>query len=81
MHTAFALSLNKHDYTNTLDLTADDPMVIKYLKGETLIPDSDVTSDLNKGYVLICVDSFPLGFAAYDGSKLKNLYEKGWIYK
>lgn len=81
VHTAFALSLNKHDYTNTLDLTADDPMVIKYLKGETLIPDSDVTSDLNKGYVLICVDSFPLGFAAYDGSKLKNLYEKGWIYK
>ena len=79
-HTAFALTLGSGDYTNTIELDAHDPKVIKYLKGETLIPEA---GDLNieKGFVLVCVDNYPLGFAYYDGTKLKNLYEKGWIYR
>ncbi|MBO4904819.1 MAG: SAM-dependent methyltransferase [Lachnospiraceae bacterium] len=79
-HTAFALTLKADDFTNVLDLRADDPCVIKYLKGETLTG-TDTLYDLKKGYVLVCVDHHPLGFANYDGKKLKNFYEKGWIYK
>ncbi|MBO4267221.1 MAG: SAM-dependent methyltransferase [Lachnospiraceae bacterium] len=80
-HTAFALTLDPDDYTNTIDLGINDPMVIKYLKGETVIPEADGEWDIKKGFVLVCADHYPLGFAYYDGTKLKNLYEKGWIYR
>ena len=79
IHTAFALSLKSDDFVNRLDYQAEDPEVIKYLKGETLIIDGN--KNLKKGYVLVCVDSYPLGFAYSDGKKLKNLYEKGWVYR
>ena len=79
VHTAFALSLKSDDFVNRLDYQAEDPEVIKYLKGETLIIDGN--KNLKKGYVLVCVDSYPLGFAYSDGKKLKNLYEKGWVYR
>ncbi len=78
-HTALALNMKSTDYSNTVSFNADDPMVVKYLKGETLPANRD--SIPRKGYVLICVDSYPLGFASCDGTKLKNLYEKGWIIR
>ncbi len=77
-HTAFALYMKSEDYRYTLNLQADDPMVLKYLKGETLICDTDVPSG---NHVMVCVDSYPLGFTLYDGNRFKNLYEKGWIYR
>lgn len=81
VHTAFALSLKSDDFVNRLDYQAEDPEVIKYLKGETLIVDGNKNKNLKKGYVLVCADSYPLGFAYSDGKKLKNLYEKGWVYR
>ena len=79
-HTAFAMTLAPEEYNNTLCLPADDPIVLKYLKGETIVIDNDKYPGIEKGIVLICVDRFPLGFAKNDGTRLKNLYEKGWIY-
>lgn len=80
-HTAFALTLDHKSFANSISFDADDPRVIKYLKGETIEADPGVISD-QKGYVLICVDSFALGFAKpAGGGKLKNLYEKGWILR
>ena len=78
VNTAFALSIRHDDFLNTIDYSADNPDVIKYLKGETVILEG---ADNVKGHVLVCVDSYPLGFAYSDGTKLKNLYEKGWVYK
>ena len=48
---------------------------MRYLKGETL----DV-SDLTtlKGWVLVCVSGYPLGFAKIDNGTLKNKLAKGW---
>lgn len=80
-HTAFALSLKYNDFNNCLNYTAHDPEVIKYIKGETLVIDEDSHVQCTKGYVLVCVDTYPLGFAYSDGYKLKNLYEKGWVYR
>ena len=77
--TAFALSLSPDDLNNVLSLRADDPDIIRYLKGETLIIGKDRMNCVKKGLVLICVDRFPLGFGKYDGNKIKNLYEKGWV--
>ncbi|MCR5590180.1 MAG: SAM-dependent methyltransferase [Lachnospiraceae bacterium] len=75
-HTALALSMSAEDFDNVLMLGADDPDAIRYLKGETL-----GRSYSGRGYVMICADRFPLGFAKSDGAKIKNLYEKGWVYR
>ena len=76
-HTAFALSLTAEDFGNVIDFDSKDDNILRYLKGETLISPGNTGS----GFVLVCTDGFPLGFASSDGKKLKNMYEKGWIYK
>ncbi len=77
-HTALALYLKAQDYKYRITFDPEDPMVIKYLKGETLVIDSDIKPE---SHVLVCVEDHPLGFALYDGTRFKNLYEKGWIYR
>ncbi len=82
-HTGLSRLPGADDFANRLELVSDGPDIYRYLKGETLVEDSNGHSftDLSKGYVMICADSFPVGFASYDGSRIKNLYEKGWIYR
>lgn len=77
VYSGFALKFKEEDFRNTINLPAKDINITKYLKGETL---SDLNSIPNpqKGYVMLCVDHFPLGFLKYDGIKYKNLYEPGW---
>lgn len=76
---AFALALKKSQFKNTVDLSVDDPRVIKYLKGETIdIKDRDTTS---KGWILVCADGFPLGFGKIDKGIIKNKYAKGWRWQ
>ena len=69
------MALTKDEFDNCLDLSADDTKVIKYLKGETI--DFDDTSVKN-GYVLVCVDGYPLGFGKASQGVLKNKYLPGW---
>lgn len=78
-HNSMALYLSEGDFDNVLSFDANDENVIKYLKGETLIYEPSL-GKINKGYVLMCVDNFPLGFAKFDGNKFKNLYTPGWRY-
>ena len=73
------MGLRAREFSQTAVFDADDPAVIRYLKGETVpVPDGKA----GKGYVLVCVrageEPFPLGFAKYNGSLLKNLYLSGW---
>ena len=76
---AFALALKKEEFKNMADLSVDDPRVIKYLKGETIdIKDQDTTS---KGWILVCVDGYPLGFGKIDKGIIKNKYAKGWRWQ
>lgn len=74
-YTGLALKTSINDFKNVCNLKAVDGLSIKYLKGETLILED---SRIDKGYVLMCVDGYSLGFAKSDGTRLKNLYEKGW---
>ena len=67
---ALALALTKDDYDNILNFNLDDERVIKYLKCETL----DVKDKYVNGYVLVCVDGYPLGFGKVDKGILKNKY-------
>lgn len=49
-----------------------DPLLIRYLKGETLPVEGD------RGYIALGVEEFPLGWGKLNEYGLKNLYPKGW---
>lgn len=69
-----ALSVQICSYQNKLALSSADIDVIKYLKGETI----NIATDY-KGWLLVTVDGFPLGWGKADGQgKLKNKYYAGW---
>ena len=75
---SLALAMKKEQCDNVLDLSVNDDRVLRYLKGETL----DVKDqNLKDGYVLVCVDGYPLGFATYKKGQFKNKYPKAWIYR
>ena len=77
---AFALFLKKEQAVRSVNLKADSPAVKKYLQGQTLTigDECDVESvkDL-KGWCLVCVDGYSLGWGKLAGSILKNHYPKG----
>lgn len=69
---AFIMSTIKSDWKNTIDLKADDPILTKYLKCETL------EFDMPKGMYIICVEGYPLGYGKINNGSLKNYYNKNW---
>lgn len=71
---SLAMALTQSQFPNTVSLGVDDPRVMKYLKGETI---EDI-SGAKDGYVLFCVDGFPLGWGKLSGTTLKNKYHTGW---
>jgi len=74
---ALAMHLQANEYSNIINFSLDDDRVIKYLKCETL----DVKDKYTNGYVLVCVDHFPLGFGKVDKGILKNKYPANYRYK
>ena len=74
---ALAMNLRKEEYRYTLDLPASDERVIRYLKGETLDVE-DLAGPKEKGWYLVCVDGYPLGFGKLGNQTLKNKYLPGW---
>lgn len=71
-----AMYLKKEEFDQVIDLKADDPRTVKYLKGETIESDSD-----KKGYHLICVDGYPLGWGKCVNHMIKNKYNPGWRWQ
>lgn len=72
---SLAMYLRSDQFDNVVDLSSEDIRVIKYLKGETIeIDDMDAAN----GYVLVCVDGYPLGWAKNNRGVLKNKYLSGW---
>ena len=69
---ALAMHLRMEEFDNAVSLPADDPRVIKYLKGET------IELDARDGFVLFCVDGYPLGWGKANRGMLKNKYLPGW---
>ena len=68
-----ALALKKDEFAQTISLKADDIRVRKYLKGETIEYDSTFS-----GWVLVCVEDYPLGFGKITNRKIKNKLPKGY---
>lgn len=74
---ALAMCLKKEEYEKILDFSVKDARVIRYLKGETLEVE-DLVSPKEKGWYLVCVDGYPLGFGKLSCQTLKNKYLPGW---
>ena len=69
---SMALALKKGAFKKVLDFPSTSKNLSGYLKGETLFLDQD------KGWTIVCVDGFPVGWGKQVGSILKNHYPKGW---
>ena len=74
---ALAMALKKEDFDGTIDFSSEDERAIRYLKGETLDVE-DLADAGGKGWHLVCVDGFPLGWGKLAGGRLKNKYYPGW---
>lgn len=71
---SLAMYLKAEQFDNVCSFTCDSREVIKYLKGETVFSEEK----LRNGYVLVCVDGYPLGWAKNNNGTLKNKYLSGW---
>ena len=68
---ALALSLNAGQVNRHYSLRSDSPEVRAYLRGETLAAEGE------KGWILVDVDGYGLGWGKMAGGMLKNHYPKG----
>ena len=69
---ALAMGITYKDAKRVVNFKGTDVEAIKYLKGETV----NVSGE--KGWTLVCVDHFPLGWAKQMGTALKNYYPASW---
>lgn len=80
---ALALGLCQSDMKRSWSGNADDAAIMRFLKGETLhLTPEELTvigdDTQRKGYTLICVDGYPIGWGKYASGMLKNELPAGW---
>ena len=68
---ALALALAPEDARHVWNLSSDSPEAAAYLNGQTFPAEGE------KGWYLICVDGFSLGWGKLAGGIMKNHYPKG----
>lgn len=68
---ALALALMPKNVRHTWDMGSDSPLVSAYLNGQTFAAEGE------KGWYLICVDGFALGWGKLAGGVMKNHYPRG----
>lgn len=76
---ALAMALSMQEYADCVCFSSQDERVIRYLKGETIEAQQEAGG--KKGWVLVCVDGYPLGFAKANNGILKNKYLAGWRWQ
>ena len=74
---ALAMCLTSEAYPYVISLSVEDERIIRYLKGETLDVE-ELVPEKAKGWYLLCVDKYPLGWGKLAGGMLKNKYLPGW---
>ncbi|MBP5305696.1 MAG: RsmF rRNA methyltransferase first C-terminal domain-containing protein, partial [Lachnospiraceae bacterium] len=72
-----AMSLNAENIAAKVSFGAEDERVIKYLKCETIEADTEIKDTID-GYVLVCIEGYPLGWGKASGKTIKNKYFPGW---
>ncbi len=76
---AVAMTLKSSEFAQSFSMNHEDERVVRYLKGETIFTRDE--EKLQKGWILVCVDGFPLGWAKHAGGTLKNKYYPGWRWQ
>ena len=74
---SFAMAMHKAEYRAVLNFPWTDSRVAKYLKGETVTVD-DMPIKRQRGWQLICVNGYPLGWGKLVNGLLKNKYLSAW---
>lgn len=74
---AFAMAMEKEAYASRVDLDWRDERIMRYLKGETIQID-ELPLQRKKGWQLVCVNGYPLGWGKLVNGLLKNKYLSGW---
>ena len=72
------MALGREEFSEVLDFSPEDERVNRYLKGETLDVEDLPGAAAGKGWRLVCVDGFPLGWGKLAAGSLKNKYYPGW---
>lgn len=71
---ALACALKSSEYDNVYNMSADDEDVRRYLKCESI----ELKKECRDGFVLMCVDNYPLGWAKVNKGNFKNKFLPGW---
>lgn len=71
------MGLKREEVKCAVDFSLEDRRVIRYLKGETV----EMGESKENGWVLVCVDGFPLGWAKAQKGRLKNKYAVSWKWE
>ena len=75
-----AMTLKASDYAGSVSLSPEDERIGRYLRGETLLLEpGEATRE--KGWILVCVDRYALGWGKLVNGVLKNKYWSGWRLK
>lgn len=74
------MTLKASDYEGSVSLSPEDERIGRYLRGETLLLEpGEATRE--KGWILVCVDQYALGWGKLVNGVLKNKYWSGWRLK
>lgn len=76
---ASAMAMPGTVHPRGISLRRDDQRLARYFRGETLELSSEETG--MEGWVLVCVEGYPLGWGKCSGRLLKNKYHPGWRVK
>ena len=75
-----AMTLKVSDYAGSVSLSPEDERIGRYLRGETLLLGPEEATR-EKGWILVCVDQYALGWGKLVNGVLKNKYWSGWRLK
>ncbi|OWA33592.1 rRNA cytosine-C5-methyltransferase [Saccharibacillus sp. O16] len=79
---ALAAALHPTESARVLNLSSALPEAVSYLKGETLTFDEERIQRADgveaKGYVLVTIDGYSVGWGKWAAGVLKNEYPAGW---
>ena len=73
----FAMTLSAETFSDCLNLALTDERVERYLSGETISVTPEETHSA-KGWKLVCVEGFSLGWGKLVNGTLKNKYPVSW---
>lgn len=76
---AVAMAIRPEEYAQVFSMKREDERVVRYLKGESILLTEK--EEFDKGWILVCVEGFPLGWAKASGNMLKNKYYPGWRWQ